>query len=172
VIARNIMKKPEKLSQEVVDLLLPRLQDEFNASYLYRAASNWCRNVGFFKAADFFAKESEDELKHAKNIENYLTDWNVSPALPTIEKPEIEFKDLVDIIEKAYGIEFKLYGDYEDTSAKVLKMNELATFDFLQQYRKIQNDSVAEYSDKLNILDGVEPTKMNMLLLEENLFGE
>ena len=67
------MIKPEKLPKDVVNLLLERLNDEFKAYYFYRSATNWCKNVGYFKAAEFFAKESEDELAHAKKIEDYLS---------------------------------------------------------------------------------------------------
>lgn len=166
------MKTPEKISPEIVAFLAPRLQDELNAFYFYRSASNWFKNEGFFKAAAFCSKEAEDELSHAKGIENFLTDWNVMPDMPVIAKPEMKFSSPVDFIEKAYGIEFKLYQDYEDTSAKVFKTGDLCVFDFLQKYRSIQQVSVAEYSDKLNILKGVDANKMNMLLLEETLFGE
>ena len=48
------MKKPIKLPQEIVKLLLPRLKDEFDAAYLYRAMSNWCQGIGYFVAAEFF----------------------------------------------------------------------------------------------------------------------
>jgi hypothetical protein len=65
-----------------------------------------------------------------------------------------------------------LYDDYEDTSIKVLKMGEIATFDMLQQLRKIQNDSVVSFSDKLNLLEGVDTKdKFQMLMLQEQLFG-
>jgi hypothetical protein len=48
---------------------------------------------------------------------------------------------------------------------------DLCVFDFLQEFRKIQKDSVAEYSDKLNMLEGVDAKdKFNMLLLEKKLF--
>ena len=165
------MRKPEKLPKEVVDLLLPRLKDEFNAAYFYRSASNWCQNVGFFKAAAFFAKESDDELGHAKLIENYIVDWNVTPALPTIEKPQLEFKSIIEILDKAYDIEYALYEEYEDTSMKIFKIGDLCVFDFLQGFRKIQKDSVAEYSDKLNLLDGVViGDKFQLLMLEDKLF--
>jgi hypothetical protein len=51
-------------------------------------------------------------------------------------------------------------------------MGELCTFDFLQTYRNIQNKSVAEYSDKLNVLEGVNlDSKFEMLMIESNLFG-
>jgi len=161
---------PNKLDKEVVDLLLPRLKDEYNAFYFYRAASNWCQNVGYFKAAEFFAKESADELTHAKKIEDYLVDWNISPELPTVDRPQITFGGLIDVIENAYLIEYALYEDYEGTSMEVFK-KDLCVFDFLQEFRKIQKDSVAEYSDKLNMLEGVNAKdKFNMLLLEKKLF--
>jgi ferritin len=161
---------PNKLDKEVVDLLLPRLKDEYNAFYFYRAASNWCKGVGYFKAAEFFAKESEDELSHAKKIEDYLVDWNVDPELPTVERPQITFGGLIDVIENAYSIEYALYEDYEGTSMEVFK-KDLCVFDFLQQFRMLQKQSVAEYSDKLNILEDVDAKdKFNMLLLEEKLF--
>lgn len=166
------MKKPIKLPEEIVKLLLPRLKDEFDAAYMYRAASNWCQGVGYFKAAEFFAKESEDELAHAKGIEKYLVDWNVIVSLPKIETPASEFTDLVAVLDKAYAIEYDLYEEYEDTSMKIFEKGDLSTFDFLQHYRTIQRKSVAEYSDKLNMLEGVNPKdKMNLLLLEKKLFA-
>lgn len=165
------MIKPEKLPKEVVSLLLERLNDEFKAYYFYRSATNWCKNVGYFKAAEFFAKESEDELSHAKKIEDYITDWNVLPDLPTINKPEIEFDGLDDIINLSYEMEYDLYEAYEDTSMKIFKIGDLCVFDFLQFYRVTQKEAVAEYSDKINMLEGVNTkSKFEMLMLEKKLF--
>lgn len=165
--------KPEVLPQEIVNLLLPRLSDEFKAYYFYRAAANWCKGVGFMKAGAFFHNESDDELEHAKKIEDYLVDWNVDPDLPVIAKPQIKFKSLMEVLEKAYELEYKLYEAYEETSVKIFKTNDICTFDFLQPLRAIQTKSVAEYSDKLNILEGVNTnSKFEMLQLEETLFGD
>jgi hypothetical protein len=67
-------------------------------------------------------------------------------------------------------IEYALYEDYEGTSMEMFK-KDLCVFDFLQQFRMLQKQSVAEYSDKLNILEGVDAKdKFNMLLLEKKLF--
>jgi hypothetical protein len=44
-------------------------------------------------------------------------------------------------------------------------------FDFLQQFRTIQTQSVAEYSDMINMLEGVNVNdKFQMLMLEKKLF--
>lgn len=162
--------KPHSLDKGVVDLLSPRHLDEMDAFYFYRAASNWCQGVGYFKAAEFFAAESQDELEHAAKIEKYLVDWNITVPLPTVPKPRIEFSTLLEVLEEAYKIEYDLYEAYEETSKKLFNMD-LCTFDFLQQFRLIQTKSVAEYSDKLNLLEDVDgKDKFKLLLLEEKLF--
>tara|TARA_R110002126_G_scaffold68046_11_gene172168 strand:+ start:3916 stop:4407 length:492 start_codon:yes stop_codon:yes gene_type:complete len=163
------MKKPDTLPKEIVAILLPRLQDEFNASYMYRAASNYCKGVGFEKAAEYFANESADELAHAKKIEDFLVDWNVEFSLPAITQTK-PCKNLLEIIEMAYDVENKLYENYEEDSIKVFELGDICAFDLLQFFRGVQLKSVTEYSDMLNILEGVQPTKFNLLLLEDKLF--
>jgi ferritin len=164
------MIKPHKLPSEIASLLNDRIKDEYNAFYFYRSASNWCRNVGFMKAADFFAEESSDESSHAKKIEDFLVQWNMTPELPSIAKPQLSFTSLPEIIRMAYEIEYDLYEKYEDTSVKIMKIGDVCVFDFLSFFRSVQTNAVAEYSDKINILSGVDPTKINLLLIEENLF--
>lgn len=161
--------KPKSLYPEVVALLIPRLKDEYTAFLHYRAAANYCSNVGYFKAAEFYNEEAKTELEHAKKIEDYLVSWNVTPELPDLSKPNVSFTGLVDTIEKSYKIEYDLYEEYEETSVKVFK-EDVCTFDFLQFFRNIQRDSVAEYSDKLNMLEGVKDAKFELLLLEKKLF--
>ena len=165
------MLKPEKLSKEVVDILTERLHNEYNHHYFYQAASNWCRGIGFNKAADYFLAESNEELEHARGIEKYLIDWNITPSLPVLKTPKLEFTSLADTVETSYKNEYELYELYEEDSVTILKMGEMCTFDFLQAYRKNQNDAVAAYSDMLNILEGTNPgSKFEMLLIEEKLF--
>lgn len=165
------MITPASLPPESISLLIPRLSDEFKAFYFYRDAANWCANVGYTKAAEYFAKESADELEHAKKIEAYLTDWNVTPTLPPIASPASIFAKLSDVIDAAYQIEYALYGAYVETS-KAAFASDLCTFDFLTQFRNIQVESVAQYSDILNKLAGVNvESKFEMLTLEETLFA-
>lgn len=162
--------KPETLDNKVVSMLIERLQDEYDAFYLYRSISNWCKGVGFFKAAEFFAAESSDELAHAKKIEDYLVDWNVIVDLPVVQRPAINFESILDVIEQSYRKEYALFVAYEETSRKIMEMS-LAAFDFLQHFRMNQRKAVAEYSDKLNILEGAKPQdKFQALMLEEKLF--
>lgn len=160
---------PKKLEDKVVQMILPRLSDEFYASYHYRAGESWALGEGFEIAAKFFAKESAEELAHAKKLEKYLVDWNVIPNLPQIEPPKLTFSSLPDAIGFFYKMEYDLYEAYEAT-AKDIFTADLCTFALMQEMLAIQNKSVAEYSDMLNMLKGVSGDKFELLKLQKLLF--
>ena len=151
---------PEKLSSDIANLLNQRINDEYEAHYFYRQVTNYCENVGYLKAAAYFKGEAEDELKHAEGLQKYLTDWNVQPSLAPIAIPE-KVKGLVDLLEKAYQMEYNLYEAYEEISMDIFNKKDLCTFDFLQQYRTIQRLAVAEYSTFLNQLETIDKENKN-----------
>lgn len=151
---------PVKLPSDIVTLLSERLDDEYAAHYFYRQVTNYCENVGYLKAAEYFRGEAEDELKHAEGIQKYLTDWNIQPALAPIAAPQ-KVSGLVDIIEKSYKMEYDLYEAYEEISMDIFNKKDLCTFDFLQGYRTIQRLAVAEYSTFLNQLETINKEDKN-----------
>lgn len=158
-----------KLNDEIVTLLIERLKDEYTAHFYYRNAANWCRSKNYKKAASYFDNESTSELEHAQKIQNYLTDWNIDFTMPSATT-EQEFENLVDIINKAYQMEYELLQCYNQNSSQVFN-SDLTTFDFLQDFRKIQNDSVIEYSDLLNALELVDYNdKFQLLYFEQTYF--
>jgi ferritin len=163
------IKTPKTLADTSVKILTDRLGDEYTAHYFYRNATNWCAGIGYVKAAAFFAQEAENELEHAKGLQKYLVDWNVMPLLPTI-KPNVTFSDLIDIINKAYALEYALFESYNRDS-KQLFNTDLTTFDFLTSYRTGQTESVIEYSDLLNAAELVNiDNKFEILYFEQTYF--
>jgi ferritin len=142
------IKNPNKLADASVSRLNDRIRDEYMAHYFYRCATNWCMGVGYMKAGAFFTAEAETELEHARGLQKYLVDWNINPTLPSI-KANIPFSNLIDIVNKAYAMEYGLLEAYCKDSTE-LHMSDIKTYDFLRKYRKFQNDAVIEYSDLLN----------------------
>lgn len=169
-VEASSLKEPKTLNPEVVNLLNQRIGDEYNAHFFYVNASNWCQGVGYLKAAAFFAKEAANELEHSAQVQKYLVDWNVDPKIPT-PNTEASFSTLIDIVNKAYDMEYALYEAYNQTSLAVFQAD-LATFDFLQALRIGQRESVAEYSDLLNAAMLVNVNnKLDLLYYEQTYFG-
>lgn len=160
---------PKTLTPEIVDYLNSALAEEYTAHYFYRNAANWCKGVAYVKAAAFFAAEASAELEHAEKLQTYLVDWNCKPVLPAV-KFSGDFDSLIDIVNKSYAIEFKLGEKYNDISADVFTKH-LPTFDFLQEFRTIQTESIAEYSDLLNAAQLIDvDSKLDLLHYEERYF--
>jgi ferritin len=168
-ITQQILK-PQTLSGDVVTLLTERLGDEYTAHYFYRNASNWCEEKGYLKAAAFFEKEAKDELKHAQKVQKYLVDWNIVPTIPAVNM-QPAFNSLVDIVNKAYQLEYNLFLQYNANSAEIFP-GDIATFDFLQELRIGQTQSVAEYATLLNGAELVDiSNKLDVLYYENQYFG-
>lgn len=159
---------PKVLNDLSVNLLTERIVDEYTAHFFYRNAANWCKGVGYNNAATFFEKESANELVHAEKLQKYLIDWNIHPTLPSV-KPNIVFSGLIDIVNKAYLLEYNLWEKYNADSSKVISYD-LSTFDFLQEFREGQTQSVAEYSDLLNAAQLIDTTNLLDILHYEEIY--
>lgn len=160
---------PKKLSDDIVEILDARIGDEYTAHYFYRNAANWCKNANYNKAADFFNAEASSELEHAQGLQDYLIQWNLLPAIPQAPT-RTDFTGLIEIIEKAYELEYGLLEKYSGDQKSFFNEHP-ATFNFIQKYVDIQNDSVGEYSDLLNAVQLINPeNKLDVLFFEKNYF--
>lgn len=161
--------KPNQLQSEIIQMINERLGDEYTAYYFYVNAANWCKNVNYKKAASFFESEASAELEHAKGLQDYLTQWNIIPQIPQVNTI-YNFNNLVDIINKAYGIEFDLLQKYSENQQS-LAGGHPATHNFIQKYVDFQNDAVAEFSDLLNAAVLVNTNdKFQTLYFEQTYF--
>lgn len=168
-ITQQILK-PQTLSGEVIALLNDRIRDEYTAHYFYRNAANWCEEKAYLKAAAFFTQEAANELEHAQKVQKYLVDWNTIPTIPAVNM-QPTFRTLVDIVNKAYELEYNLFLQYNATSAEIFP-GDMATFDFLQELRIGQTQSVAEYATLLNGAELVNvDNKLDILYYENQYFG-
>lgn len=157
------------LSDKVIKILTDRIKDEYTAHYYYRAATNWCADMNYKKAAAFFEGESTDELGHAVNLQKYMTDFNIIPEIPTA-KISHTFNSLEEIINGAYEMELSLMKAYNKDS-QTLFSEDITTFDFLTEFREIQKGAVVEYNDLINGLSLIDSKdKFQVLYFEQTYF--
>lgn len=156
------------LSDKVIQILIARIKDEYTAHYYYRAAANWCQDMNYKKAAEHFKNEADDELTHAKKIQEYMVDFNIQPDIPQAQTNH-NFSNLIDIIQGAYKMELDLMMKYNKSSQTVF-VDDLTTFDFLTEFREIQKGAVVEYNDLINASNLVDKTDKFQVLYFENTY--
>lgn len=161
---------PKTLPASIVKTINERIGDEYTAHYFYRNAANWCNDKNYKKAAAFFEAEANAELEHAKGLQDYVTQWNELPSIPAAPT-SVKFESLVDIINGAYEMEYGLYEMYSEFQVDLMSEHP-ATFNFIQGYVNIQNESVAEYCDLINALELVDiDNRLDVLYFENQYFG-
>jgi ferritin len=157
------------LPDKTIKILTDRIKDEYTAHYYYRAATNWCADMNYKKAAAFFENEAKDELEHAETLQKYMTDFNIIPEIPTA-KISHSFTSLEEIINGAYEMELGLMKAYNKDS-QTLFDDDITTFDVLTKLRKIQKGAVIEYNDLINGLSLVDSKdKFQVLYFEQTYF--
>ena len=157
------------LSDKVIKILTDRIKDEYTAHYYYRAASNWCNDMNYQKAAEFFKNEAKDELKHAEKLQKYMTDFNIIPEIPAAQISHT-FSSLEEIINGAYEMELGLMKSYNKDSHSVFA-DDITTFDILTEFRELQKGAVVEYNDLINALSLIDSKdKFQVLYFEQTYF--
>lgn len=163
--APKIYSLPEK----TIKILTDRIKDEYVAHYYYRAATNWCADMNYKKAAAFFENEAKDELGHSEVLQKYMTDFNIIPEIPSA-KISHTFNSLEEIINGAYEMELSLMKAYNKDS-QTLFSEDITTFDFLTEFREIQKGAVVEYNDLINGLSLIDSKdKFQVLYFEQTYF--
>jgi len=157
-----------QLSSKTINLLTDRLKDEYTAHYFYRAAANWCQDMNYKKAFAFFQNEADDELTHAKMLQEYMADFNIQAQIPQADIKH-DFKNLIDIVHGAYQMELALMKAYNKDSQDLL-MEDITTFDRLTKFRKIQKGAVVEYNDLVNATNLVDKHDKFQVLYFENTY--
>lgn len=160
--------KTKLLSGKVEKKLNELIAAELHAMYTYVAAANWCQNNGFLRAYDFFIEESADEKKHSEILQKYILDMGCSPSLDDIDMPEEEYDSLKELIYAALEMETDLGKKYS-AAASDLSSDDFMTVTKLQEFIKIQTESIGFYGDICASADGLSDDKFQQLILEKIL---
>jgi ferritin len=151
------------ITQEVVDLLNYRIQQEQYSSKVYEQMSLFLQNESYINSAKVWKKFSEEELEHAEIAKKYLMSFNVMPELMTIEEPMNDFIDLVDIIQKTYDLEVKVTEQVKVLSDKAFELKDWSLFSLSQEFTELQIQGM----DEANTLLDVSKMTTDKLILDK-----
>ncbi|MPQ43844.1 ferritin [Clostridium tarantellae] len=108
------------LSENLLNELNEQVNFEFYSSYTYLAMSAFAESVDLSGFANFFRVQAQEELFHAMKLYDYIFQKGGVVKLDTVQKPNSEFKDIIDAFEKGYEHE-KL------VTSKIYKLADIAS---------------------------------------------
>ena len=146
------------LSAEMKKGLQQSIYWELYQTNLCKSLANQLQRLGLFGSQKYFLAESAEELTHYKIIVEFMNDMGDCADLPKIEAIEDKVKNIGDALEIGYETETDVYNHYKDFAKDALK-EDLAVYNFLQQFIDIQVKAVGAYGDLLAKYKIAEETK-------------
>lgn len=131
---------------------------ELYQSNLWKSLANQLQRLGLFGSQIYFLAESAEELTHYQIIVEFMNDMGDCADLPKIDAIEDKVKNIGDALEIGYETETDVYNHYKDFAKDALK-EDLAVYNFLQQFIDIQVKAVGAYGDLLAKYKIAEETK-------------
>jgi ferritin len=160
--------KTKLLSSKVEGKLNELVADELHAMYTYVSMANWCQDNGYLRAYDFFLDESKDEKGHSEILQKYILDMGCLPELNDIDEPKSDYVSLSDVIYSALDMETGLGKKYSKYASEC-SSEDFMTVTKLQEFIKIQTESIGFYGDICAAAEGLSNDKFQQLMLEKIL---
>lgn len=157
------------ISQEVVDILQFRIQQEEQSSRLYEQMSLYLNNEGYINSAKYWKKYSEDEMAHAGWSKNYLLSFGIMPQLPDLDSPNIDFDGLCDVFKKTYEHEVIVTQQTKELGKKAIETGDFILFTLAQKYNEEQLEEMGNVTTMLDLLRTFGEEKHTLLLLDSHI---
>lgn len=137
------------LTKDVIKKLNDQVVKEMYASNLYLNMSSWCYTHRYDGAGLFLFEHAKEESGHATKLITYLNETDSPLTLDKIDKPESNFKSLLDVFEKTYDHELKVTKSINELVELAFSTKDYSTFNFLQWY-------VAEQHEEETLFRGIK----------------
>ena len=89
------------MNDTIVNALNDQMRKEFQAAFLYLAFSVDLKEYGLYGAAHWMREQYREECNHAFKILNYLEDRDAKVHVPSIQAPEYQWSNPVELFEQA-----------------------------------------------------------------------
>ncbi|MDD3593888.1 MAG: ferritin [Candidatus Gastranaerophilales bacterium] len=145
------------LTKRIEDALNQQINKEFYSAYLYLSMSAYCASIGLEGFANWMKVQYEEEVFHTMKIYNYLLDRKGKVILETIEKPDNEWINVIELFENVLKHEQFVTQSINHLMDIAIEEKDHATVSFLKWFvdEQVEEEVAAEaIIDKLKLIKG------------------
>lgn len=157
------------ISKKLEAALNEQIALEAQASFQYLAMASWCEQQALNGAAKFFYKQSAEERQHMMKIFHYLNSVNGHALVPTIDKTQLKFKDVKDVVDTALKGEQKVTAAVHKLSELTSKEKDYATYNFVQFYVNEQREEEVLFTQILEKIELIGMEGMGLYYIDKEL---
>lgn len=145
------------MNPRVEAALNEQVQKEGSSSQFYLAMASWSENQGLNGTAKFLYTHSDEERFHMLKLIKFINERGGKAVIPSVEKPPVEFKDLVNVFELLLEHELAVTASINNLVDICLQEKDYTTHNFVQWYvsEQLEEEALARsILDKLRLIGG------------------
>lgn len=143
------------MNSKVEKALNAQIEKEAFASQFYLAMASWAENNGLSGTAQFMYAHSDEERFHMLKLVKFVNERGGKAAIPSVEKPPMDFKNLEDIFSRLLEHEISVTSSINDLVGLCLDERDYTTQNFIQWYvsEQLEEEALARsILDKIKLI--------------------
>lgn len=145
------------LTKKLQEAINDQINKEFFSEYFYLSMSAYLESIEMEGFANYFNVQAQEEHFHAMKMFNFVHDKGGRVILQSLDKPESEFKSVLNTIEEALKHERYITQSINDLMDVAIKENDHSVKSFLEWYvdEQVEEEStMSKLIAKLKLING------------------
>jgi len=153
------------MDSKVHELINDQINKEFYSAYLYLDMANFYTAKGLDGFANWFTIQAQEERDHAMLMYTYLQNNGEKVELKAIDKPALEYNDLMDPLKGALEHEKYVTSLINGIYSAAKQAEDYRTIQFLDWFVKEQGEEEKNAADNISKMElfGSDPRGLYML---------
>lgn len=157
------------MNSKVEQKINEQINAELYSAYLYLSMAAYCESINLGGFANWMYVQYQEETSHAMKFYRYLNERGGRVSLAAIEKPQAEWKNVIDVFKEVYAHEQKVTALINDLVDLAIQEKDHATANMLQWYVDEQVEEEANASDLVAQLEMINGQGSALLMLDREL---
>ena len=157
------------LSKEVEKAINNQIKNEYYSSYIYLSMAAYCESINMQGFAKWMRTQSDEEMKHAMRLFDYVIDRDGRVVLQSIPKPPLDFESLAKIFQQVLDHEREVTSMINKLYELAINDNDHATAVELQWFISEQVEEEKSAKDILEKLKLAGDDPSALLILDHQL---
>ncbi len=157
------------LNQTVEKAINNQINAELYSEYLYLSMSAYLKSINMNGCAAWMNIQAQEERAHAMGMFDYIIRRGGKVVLEAIEKPQTEWKDVVDVFSSALKHEELVTSKINALANVAQENNDRATSLFLNWYITEQVEEEENFNDLVSQLNMLKNDSSALYALDKEL---
>lgn len=157
------------MNNNLVDEINKQINKEFYSAYLYLSMSQYLEGKDMTGMAKWMYEQFREEQYHAQKFIQFLNSRGEKVELELIEKPRVEWNNLLDVFEDTLVHEKAVTDSINALTGIAVEVNDFATVNYLQWYINEQVEEEETVSGIIHQLKLIGDNGYGLLMLDKEL---